>query len=96
MAQRTDLSGEEWRRLRSKLFKRARETDAPCWICGGRIDYLAEPGTPNAWEPDHVISPLDRPELAHDVTNIRDSHASCNRRRGRNGTVGLGTRTRRL
>lgn len=85
-----------WIRLRDRLRREAQKRNDPCWICGGRIDYLLPPGSPNGWEPDHVISPLDRPDLAEDATNIRSAHVSCNRRRGRNGVTGLGTRQRRI
>lgn len=87
---------ERWKRLRAMLFDRDRRANAPCWICGQPIDYRAPAMTPDAWEPDHVIAVADRPDLAYDPGNIRPSHCSCNRSRGRGGkATGLGTPSRR-
>ena len=63
-------------------YERDRRADAPCWLCGGRIDYDAPPMSPDAWEPDHVLTVDEHPECQLDLANIRPSHASCNRSRG--------------
>ena len=76
---------QRWRRLRKKLYERDRMANAPCWICGEPIEYRARPGTPRAWEPDHVRPVNLYPELAYDESNIRPAHASCNRARGKGG-----------
>lgn len=39
--------------------------------------------TPDAWEPDHVLPVATHPELAFDPGNIKPSHCSCNRARGK-------------
>lgn len=86
-----------YRKFRQQLRNRAELNDAPCWICGGTIDYLAPAHDPNSWELDHVKSVLRHPELAYDPANARDSHASCNTSRGADGQVlGLGKRRKRL
>lgn len=74
-------SGSVWRRVRSQAYYRDLESDARCWICGGRIDYAAPAGTPDAWEPDHFLPVSKHPEFANDITNVRPSHSSCNRSR---------------
>ena len=72
-----------WQKLRANLLERDRRANAPCWICGQPIDYRAEPMTPDAWEPDHVLPVATHPELAFDPGNIKPSHCSCNRARGK-------------
>lgn len=85
-----------WRELRSRLYERDRKANAPCWICGQPIDYRAEAGTPDAWEPDHVVPVASNPELALDPGNVRPSHCSCNRSRGSDkGAPSIGSPTRR-
>lgn len=74
-----------WRELRERLYRRDRAANVPCWICGQPIDYRAEAGTPDAWEPDHVQPVADHPELAFDPGNIRPAHCSCNRSRKNTG-----------
>ena len=84
-----------WRRLRERLYRRDRLAGAACWICGQPIDYRAAPGSPDAWEPDHVQPVATHPELAYDPGNIRPSHANCNRSRGsKRGTPSLGAPSR--
>lgn len=84
-----------WQRLRAQLYERDRRACAPCWICGQPIDYRAAPGSPDAWEPDHVQPVALRPELAFDPGNIRPAHASCNRSRGANrGAPSIGSPSR--
>ena len=79
----TRIKGERWERVREAAYERDRKADAPCWICGGRIDYRAPAGTPEAWEPDHYLPVCDYPEHQLDIANIRPSHCHCNRSRGR-------------
>ena len=84
-----------WRKFREGLYRRDRATNAACWICGQPIDYRAEPGTPDAWEPDHVVPVAQAPDLAFDPGNVRPAHCSCNRSRGdRRGSLGIGKPTR--
>lgn len=80
--------GAKWKRVKSACFERDRKRNAPCWICGHGIDYLAnnDPQSEGfslaAWEPDHFYSPLTHPHLAYDPANLRPSHVRCNRKRG--------------
>lgn len=84
-----------WQELRASLYERDRKANAPCWICLQPIDYRAEPGTPDAWEPDHVRPVATDPELAFDPGNIRPAHCSCNRSRGsKRGVSSLGRPSR--
>ena len=82
------LSGKRWETIRNIAYKRDRAANAPCWICGQPIDYRAKvnPHTgeynPMAWEPDHYLPRAEYPELTYDLSNIRPSHAGCNRSRG--------------
>ena len=85
----------KWRKLRDQLYRRDRAANAPCWICGQQIDYRAEAGTPDAWEPDHVMPVAHHPEAALDPGNVRPSHCSCNRARGSAGAAGLIGKTTR-
>ena len=96
MPQRPGRDTSTWRRLREQLRRKAEKNHDACWICGQAIDYTAPAHHPDSWEPDHIHSPQDRPDLAEDPTNIRSSHASCNRARHKDGRLGLGVRTRRL
>lgn len=88
-------SCRRWRRFREEAYRRDRAANAPCWICGQPIDYLAKPGTPDAWEPDHYYPVRDHPELAYDMGNVRPAHCSCNRHRGAKvNTNKIGQRSR--
>lgn len=75
------LGGPRWQKLKAQAIRRDMARDARCWICGGRIDYQAMPGTPDAYEPDHIKPRSKHPELTYDITNIAPSHCSCNRSR---------------
>lgn len=56
---------------------------ADCWICKGRIDYAAPPGSSDlSHELDHYFPVSSHPELQHDPANFRHSHRRCNRSRG--------------
>lgn len=85
-----------WKRLREQLYKRDRAANAPCWICGQDIDYRAPSGTPDAWEPDHMLPVSERPDLAFDPGNVRAAHCACNRSRGsKRGEPSLGEPSRK-
>ena len=96
MPQKPGRDTAAWRRLRASLRKQAEARRDTCWICGQPIDYTAPTHHPDSWEPDHIQSPQDRPDLAEDPANIRSAHASCNRARHKDGVLGLGNRRRRL
>jgi hypothetical protein len=66
--------------------------DANCWLCHGRIDYTAAPGTTNdSHHLDHFHTVEDRPDLQEDPDNFRHAHRSCNLERGNNAPApGLG------
>ena len=74
-----------WEKVRQQAYIRDRKANARCWICGGEIDYCASSDaahgnySPDAWEPDHYLPRSLYPEFVNDITNIRPSHASCNR-----------------
>ena len=74
--------GHRWRVVREQAFQRDMKRNAPCWICGRPIDYTLPPSDPWGWQPDHVLSVKEHPELANDIGNIRPSHARCNNQRG--------------
>lgn len=86
-----------WPYIRSLAYKRDRGVNAPCHICGGKIDYFAAPSsTPDSYEADHLVPVSMAPEKELDLNNIAASHMRCNRRRG-NGTDGsneIGMRSR--
>lgn len=98
------VARDEWRsstgqRVRLACWDRDRKANAPCWLCGGPIDYSLGPYAPGksteCWEPDHR-RPRDRyPELTLEPSNIMPSHAHCNRSRGdKAGLSNIGKTTR--
>lgn len=54
--------GRPWRRIRMQVLNASRV----CWICGhdGSTDV------------DHVLPLWERPDLAHDLTNLRPAHGA--------------------
>lgn len=78
----TRRGGKRWQAVRKSALNRDKKQNAVCWICGYPIDYDAVPGTPNAWEPDHIKPVSKFPELEYSLSNIAPSHCSCNRSRG--------------
>lgn len=54
-----------------------------CWLCGAQIDAWRLKGDPLAFQCDHVIRASVAPELAEVRSNLRASHAKCNRERER-------------
>lgn len=86
----------QWPKIRKMAWDRDRKAKAVCWICGQPIDYSEQPSTTAySYEPDHVISVKDRPDLELDLGNIRASHMSCNRSRGsgaNNNDLGMRSR----
>lgn len=83
--------------LRDVFFEEGRRLDADpatrdqavCWICRGRIDYDAEPGTTEeSHELDHYYPVAERPDLQEDPAGFRHSHRLCNRQRGRRPPAG--------
>jgi hypothetical protein len=55
---------------------------APCWLCGGDIDYQLQYPHPYSWSLDHAITVKEHPELMLDQNNFRSSHHDCNQQRG--------------
>lgn len=87
--------------LRDEFFEDGKRLDADpdtrelsvCWLCGDRIDYVAQPGSsPDSHNLDHFYPVVDYPELEEDPDNFRHSHADCNARRGKSAPTagGLG------
>lgn len=60
--------GHRWRQLRAMVL----ESSDVCWLCG----------TPGADTIDHVLPLSIYPELAHDLSNLRPAHKSCNSSKG--------------
>ena len=87
-------------RLREAFFEEGKRLDADpetrprsiCWLCRGRIDYTAKPGTtPDSHNLDHRHPVSTHPELQRDPANFRHSHTSCNQHRGNGApSAGLG------
>lgn len=64
------------------MFKeRGRASGAPCWLCGGTIDYERS-GEPLSHTVDHAVPVSVRPDLECDMANFRHAHFSCNSGRG--------------
>ncbi len=98
MSQRTN--SRRMHTLREQFFAEGQRLDADdatrdqsvCWICKGRIDYDAAPGTTDqSHELDHYHPVSLRPDLQEDPTNFRHAHARCNAERGnRQPTTNIG------
>ncbi len=81
-------SSRRWREvIRPGCRRRDAAVNAPCWICGQPIDYSLPDGDDDSWSPDHVRAVADHPELAEDPANIKASHLSCNKSRGKSKTT---------
>jgi hypothetical protein len=52
-----------------------------CHLCGQAIPRGLPPNHPLAYEADHVLTVKARPDLAHNIHNLRPSHHRCNRYR---------------
>ena len=86
------------KRLRREFFEQGKRLDAAgdpaanCWLCGHRIDYLAEPSTtPDSHNLDHFHPYSTHPELIEDPSNFRHACFICNTSRGnRTPSPGLG------
>ena len=61
-------AGHKWRMLRKQVL----EGNPNCWLCG----------KPGADTVDHILPLSQFPELAHDITNLRPAHRSCNSSKG--------------
>lgn len=55
---------------------------APCWLCGGDIDYRLQYPHPYSWSLDHAVTVKEDPSKILDVNNFRSSHHDCNQERG--------------
>ena len=96
MTKRVDT--RNMKRLRAEFFEEGKRFDADpatrhlanCWLCKQRIAYDVEPNTtPDSHNLDHLHPVSTHPELQHDTTGFRHSHAGCNQSRG-NGTPAAG------
>lgn len=72
-----------WGYIRKLAWERDKKNKAVCHLCGQPIDYSLEPSSCEAaWEPDHIQTFSEHPELELDLNNIMASHRRCNRARG--------------
>jgi len=62
--------GHRWRKLREQVL----DGNDTCWLCGS--------SQPPADTVDHVLPIKYFPELAHDISNLRPAHRSCNSSKG--------------
>lgn len=82
-----------WKATRGRVLRRARaaarEAGHPAWIACAlcqRPAYFDAPWkSPGAVQVDHIVSPLDRPDLEFVLSNLQVAHRACNARRGRPG-----------
>lgn len=77
-----------WDQLKAAFKANCRTTGAKCWLCILRgdvehadIDYSAPPQSSNAFEADHYYPWDSFPHLRYQWSNLRASHARCNRQR---------------
>ena len=71
-----------WRKLAAEARARDEAHDAPCWLCGGAIDYDAPPRTRWSYSADHAVSVARTGDALCHLSELRPSHVSCNARRG--------------
>ena len=84
-----------WAKIRALAWERDKKAKAPCHLCGQPIDYTLEPSSCEAaWEPDHVLTRKQRPDLELDLTNLAASHRRCNRSRGMKDNENIGQHSR--
>jgi len=74
--------GYRWRKVAAEFRTRCARVDAPCWLCGQKIDYTARSQTESAFEADHRLPVETHPHLAYMPSNLMASHSACNRSRG--------------
>lgn len=73
-------SGRPIARLREQVKK---EGSHICWICSMPIDMTLDAQTHAlGWTIDHVLPLSMYPELAVDISNMREAHRRCNSSRG--------------
>lgn len=65
------------------LAAQVKAQEPNCWLCGAQIDAWRRAPDPMAFQCDHVIRARHRPDLAEVRSNLRASHAKCNRDRER-------------
>jgi len=68
MAKVDGRSGHKWRQIRMQVLA----ANNTCWLCG----------LPGADTVDHIIPLSLAPELAHEMSNLKPAHKSCNSRKG--------------
>jgi hypothetical protein len=71
----------QWQRLRKQFRAACEQRNAPCWLCGGVIDYGAKRDEPNSFEADHALPSSCYPQQAYNPALLRASHSRCNRAR---------------
>jgi 5-methylcytosine-specific restriction endonuclease McrA len=64
-------TSHKWKKLRLQVLA----ASDVCWLCS----------RPGADTVDHILPLALYPELAHDMSNLRPAHKSCNSRKGAGG-----------
>lgn len=79
----------EFKRLRTRFREEgARQHNpggsvgAPCWLCGGDVDFKLKYPHPQSWSLDHAVTVKENASLLMDPSNFRHSHLDCNLGRG--------------
>lgn len=81
--------------IRKIAWDRDRKNGAVCHICNQPINYSLQPSScETAWEPDHIIPFITRPDLELDLDNIAASHRRCNRARCSKEIICIGRQSR--
>lgn len=90
MAKHHGRRGRPWQRLRRQVL--AEET--VCHLCGRPVDVTLDGRHPLGPTVDHVIPLTERPDLAHERTNLRLAHRRCNEAKGTGTATPLGASRR--
>ena len=90
-------TGRAFRRLKADFRAECEAADAPCWLCGMKIDYtVPDWTTDDSFSLDHYFPVSTHPHLQRDPAGFRSSHTECNRRRSNKAPApGIGRSSRR-
>ncbi len=68
--------------MKGEFKHRCRTAKLPCTWCRQPISYDAPPGSPDAFEADHLYPVSTHPQHAWNPNLLRPAHGRCNRSRG--------------
>ena len=85
MAKTAGRSGKRWAALREQI----KATHPACYWCGQAINYQAVYPADDSFTVDHIKPWSTHPELREDPSNLKASHAKCNKVKGATDSLHL-------